>query len=284
MCDTRVLSALLQDIDWNLTIDNILIGVLINARKCNIAKTVLTILLKTVPDDNLETVMCSEFDPHKLPIRFEDWKQYFVSCSGSVLGSNEGNNDIAFLQALFTSAQLHILSKKADSSPACRHLQNELLALCQPVLQYYVIPDHTQAMLKMCGVVCYNEFQKENDLFKHSTCLPLQLTPRIGAADEANILTESFRIIGVKMSSDIKSWSTYTLFQGLRGFCNRVQNWCSLVIVAIMTHGKAGILFGCQDGQMQCTVDTCSINDVLYILKQNLPDHVPKVSQIKLFE
>ena len=46
-----------------------------------------------------------------------------------------------------------------------------------------------------------------------------------------------------------------------------------------MTHGKSGLLYAC-GGSEESQADSCKINDILYILGQELPYHIPKVSII----
>ena len=79
------------------------------------------------------------------------------------------------------------------------------------------------------------------------------------------------------MSDPIRNWTTYSLFSNLRKFFREIRDDCSLAFVCIMTHGKAGLLYAC-DGPVEGQADSCKINDILYILGQELPNHIPKAS------
>ena len=116
------------------------------------------------------------------------------------------------------------------------------------------------------SVVCFNEFEVNPDFLT-----------RDGASTEAEIMIQSFSDVGVKMSPLIKNWSTYSLFSNLQQFCSEIRNSCSLAAVCIMTHGKAGLLYACE-GSVESQTDCCKINDILYILGEELPHYIPKVS------
>ena len=145
-------------------------------------------------------------------------------------------------------------------------MTSELLHLVHSHLADYYIPDHPQAELQMYGVVCFNEFEGT----------PGFLT-RDGASTEAEIMIQSLTNVGVNMFPPIKNWTTYSLFSNLRKFCSKIRNSCSLAVVCVMTHGKAGLLYACE-GSVESQTNCCKINDILYILGEQLPHHLPKVS------
>ena len=118
----------------------------------------------------------------------------------------------------------------------------------------------------MQGVICFNDFRGH------------ELSERAGAELEAETMRGSLQNAGLIMHLDIRNWTTYKLFQGLREFCKNVRQSASLVVVCLMSHGEAGSLYG-WDGEASSLTDRCHINDVIYILTQGLPTHIPKVSK-----
>ena len=97
------------------------------------------------------------------------------------------------------------------------------------------------------------------------------------------MVKSSLQETGFNMNPTIDNWSTYSLILNLRGFCQEVSSLCSLVTVCIMTHGRAGLLYGC--GGLKKGVSTaagglndkCQINDIINILGTELPEYIPKV-------
>ena len=118
----------------------------------------------------------------------------------------------------------------------------------------------------MYDVVCFNDFEGNPNFL-----------PRVEASSESNEIGRRFSEVGIKMSHSITNWTTYLLFSNLRKFCPKIKYNCSLAVVCIMTHGKAGLLYAC-GGSEESQADSCKINDILYILGQELPNHIPKVS------
>ena len=117
----------------------------------------------------------------------------------------------------------------------------------------------------MQAILCFNDFHGHKEM------------QRGCASAEASAIGISLVRAGFNVHGYIKNWSIFDLFKTLRQICVDIQNRSSLVVVCMMTHGKAGVLYS-WDEQAKSTTDRCQINDIIGILGEILPHHVPKVS------
>ena len=261
VCGVEVISLILKSIKWDEEVKNVIIGLLINTWDSRMGKEVCMAILQIVPCNKLGTCLTTNFDDGKFPYEINN---YFSMTDGSILVTarkKQAENDF---ESCLSSTQLTAISDYVKSTPNSATV--ELLALGSSHLADYCIPNHPQAKLQMYCVVCFNEFEGNPDFLI-----------RGGASTEAEIMIQSFSVVGVKMSPPIKNWTTYSLFSNLRKFCSEIRNSCSLAVVCIMTHGKAGLLYACE-GSVESHTDCCKINDILYILGEELPHYIPKVS------
>ena len=174
----------------------------------------------------------------------------------SLLSAGKSSGAEKYIESCLSSIQQSAIADYVKSSP--NTVTSELLALINPHLTDYCIPDDPQAKLQMYGVVCFNEGQ-----------LALE---RNGAKEEAQTVTKAMQDIGIKTVNPIKNWSTYSLLMGLRKFCEDIRDKCSLAVVCVMTHGKAGLLYSNKSSS-----DSCQISDIFNILGERLPQVIPKV-------
>ena len=220
-------------------------------------------LLEKVPDNELGPFLTTNFDIENFHLtNHRDW--LFDTSKQPILSAGKSSGAEKHIESCLSSKQQAAISEYVKSSP--NSVTSELLALANSHLTDYCIPDHPQAKLQMYGVVCYNEFEGNPDFLT-----------RDGASTEAKIITQSFSDVGVKISPPIENWTTYSLFSNLQKFCSEIRNSCSLAVVCVMTHGKAGLLYACE-GSVESQTDCCKINDILYILGEELPHYIPKVS------
>ena len=261
VCGVEVISLFIKFITWDEEVKNVIIGLLINTWDLGIKKSIVVALLDKVPDNELGTFLTANFNSWNL-VSPTLW--LFSTSNRSLLSAARSSGAEKYIESCLSSTQQSAIAEYVKSSP--NTVTSELLALANSHLTDYCIPDHPQAKLQMYGVVCFNEFEGNPDFLT-----------RDGASDEAKIITQSFNDVGVKMSLPIKNWTTYSLFSNLRKFCREIRNSCSLAAVCIMTHGKAGLLYACE-GSVESHTDCCKINDILYILGEELPHYVPKVS------
>ena len=125
-----------------------------------------------------------------------------------------------------------------------------------PYSSQYVIP-HNQTKTKRYGLILYNS------------------EDRHGADEEADNFKQALETAGCDV---IKlQWSnTSELGSMIDSSLTRIVGDCSLLIVAVMTHGYSGVFAG-SDGY------EIPIDNVLYQIEQRLRMEIPLVSSQKLF-
>lgn len=144
---------------------------------------------------------------------------------GSVLSVTVKNNDLKLMTEIIGLLSQIKMSRKhhekiqANLELANKHLTQEMMELCHQYLDpdKFCIPSSRDAHLRMHGIVCYNEGDRE------------------GADEEASIISESLASVGVKLSGEIKNWSSNILIASLKRFCHQVKDTCSLVVVCLMS-------------------------------------------------
>ena len=253
VCGVEVISLILKSITWDEEVMDVIIGLLINIWDLGIKKPVIAPLLGKVPDNELGTFLTTNFDIEHFP-NPSDW--LFDTSTQSLLSAVKSSGAEKCIGSCFSSTQQAAISEYVKLSP--NTVTSELLALINSHLTDYCIPDHPRAKLQMYGVVCFNEGLYE--------------LKRDGAKDEAQSVTKAMQDIGIKTGNPIKNWSTYSLLMGLRKFCEDYRDKCSLAVVCIMTHGKAGLLYSNTSSS-----DSCQISDIFNILEERLPKVIPKV-------
>ena len=253
VCGVEVISLFLKSIKWDKEVKNVIIGLLINTWDFEIDRGIVKALLEIVPHNELGTCLTINFVDEDFCDVIED---FIYKSDGSMLSVARSFGAENFVVSCLSSTQLSAISQYVKSSPNA--VTSELLALINPHLTDYCIPDHSQAKLKMHGVVCFNEGQ-----------LALE---RNGAKEEAQTVTEAMQDISINLGNPIKNWSTYSLLTGLQKFCEDIRDKCSLAVVCIMTHGKAGLLYSNTSSS-----DSCQISDIFNILGERLPQYIPKV-------
>ena len=123
-----------------------------------------------------------------------------------------------------------------------------------PYSSQYVIP-HNQTKTKRYGLILYNS------------------EDRHGADEEADNFKQALETAGCDV---IKlQWSnTSELGSMIDSSLTRIVGDCSLLIVAVMTHGYRGALSGSEGSEIP-------INNILRQFEQDLPSHIPLVSNQK---
>ena len=256
VCGAEVTSLILQLLKWDNVVKNAIIGLLINTWKFGMKKPIFVALLKKVPDDELGTFLATNFHIKNFPLTNPSY-WLFDTSKQSLLSAEKSSVAEKYIESCLSSIQQSAIADYVKSSP--NTVTSELLALINPHLTDYCIPDHPHAKLQMYGVVCFNEGQ-----------LALE---RNGAKEEAQTVTKAMQDIGIKTVNPIKNWSTYSLLMGLRKFCEDIRDKCSLAVVCVMTHGKAGLLYSNTSSS-----DSCQISDMFNILGERLPQVIPKVT------
>ena len=251
----EVISLILKHTTWDEEVKNVIISLLINTWNFGTEKPIFAALLEKVPDNELGTFLTMDFDMKNFHFTdLSDW--LFDTSKHSLLSAGKSSGAEKYIESCLSSTQLSAIAEYVKSSP--NTVTSELLALINSHLSDYCIPDHPRAKLQMYGVVCFNEGQ-----------LALE---RNGAKKEAQTVTKAMQDIGIKTGNPIKNWSTYSLLMGLRKFCEDYRDKCSLAVVCIMTHGKAGLLYSNTSSS-----DSCQISDIFNILEERLPQVIPKV-------
>ena len=268
--DVEVITLILKFIKWDEELKNVIIGLLINTWNFGTEKPIFAALLKKVPDNELGTFLSTNFDIENFPSpNPSEW--LFDKSKQSLLSAVKSSGAENYIESCLSSTQQSAIAEYVKSSP--NRVTSELLALANSHLTDYCIPDHQQAKLQMYGVICYNDFEGYVGL------------ERTSASEEARVIKHSLQETGFNMNPTIDNWSTYSLIQNLRAFCQEVSSLCSLVTVCIMSHGRAGLLYGC--GGLKKGVSTaagglndkCQINDIIKILGTELPEYIPKVCE-----
>lgn len=239
-------------------------ALIINAKRCNIQKSHMAKLLQRV---SLFRFLTSDKTPEGIynPKYLNAWVPFPDTDNVSLIKMmHNGNLDLKdILDDVDISGCLH----KASQS-----VSTEMLDMFQPFLLDYFIPESSkQAKLQMCGAVLFNEFRGNPDYIRND------------AAEEAETITQSLREVGIDVKVKKGSWSSDELITELKRFCKSIRLRCSLVVVCVMSHGNAGILYGCGGltDAASGLYDKCRINDILYTLGVGLPAHVPKVGQVE---
>ena len=122
-----------------------------------------------------------------------------------------------------------------------------------PYSSQYVIP-YNQLKSKRYGLILYNS------------------RDRRGADEEAENMEHALETAGCDV---IKlQWSnTSELGSMIDSSLEVIVGDCSLLIVAMMTHGYIGALRGCENSEIP-------INDILFQLRHTLPNQLPVVSNL----
>ena len=253
VCGVEAISLILKYVTWDKYVRNVTIGLLINTWSLRIHKDVLIALVQFVPDNDIVITLMDNFDDQNFAPHSDS---FLCNKSGSVFCAARSNNDIQLIENCLSETQVQNIVDYAKSS--LNTVSSDVLALCERHLHQYLIPENPQAKLQMYGLVCYNE--GVDDLL------------RSGAEIEAQAITKGLTDAGINLRTKIKNWSTYSFLQHLRKFCEEIRENCALAVVCIMAHGKAGLLFSNTHSS-----DSCQITDVLSILDERLPSHIPKV-------
>ena len=253
VCGVEVIALIFRSIKWDEEVKNVIIGLLLNTWDFRIDKDVLVALLQFIPDNEIVNTLTTNFDNQS----FDDAIEYLLyKQSDSTLYEAKRNGDIHLIQSCLSTTQMQSILDYVKLSPNA--VSSDLLALCERHLEQYFIPGYPRAKLQMHGVVCYNECVRE--------------LIRTGAEVEAQTMTTGLSDAGINMKTHLKNWSIYSLLQHLRNFCEDIEDNCALAVVCIMTHGKAGLIYS-----NSSTSDRCQITDILSILGELLPSHIPKV-------
>ena len=262
------LSVILDLISWRPDLGNAIKVTLINSKALEINRAEFETLLRKVPRGELVDLLIGKVDVEDKIAGFK-LKFIFKNIAVSDLQAAARDGCLPMVKEILTGENIFELCQFVKNYPA--QATSELLEICwqHPSLDKFCIPrynyPHIPSVL-MQGVICFNDFRGH------------ELSERAEAKLEAETMRESLEYAGLIMHSDIQNWTTYQLFQGLRGFCKNVRHSASLVVVCLMSHGEAGSLYG-WDGEASSLTDRCHINDVINILTQGLPAHIPKVSK-----
>lgn len=195
-------------------------------------------------------------------VSYVNFSYTHVSVKGSVLSVTIEHNNLKLMKEITRVLRLIEVCRQQNEKIqieiryAAGQMTQEMMGLCHQFIDQdrFYIPSSQDAHLQMHGIVCYNEGERE------------------GANEEASVISKSLASVGVKMSSDIKNWSSHILTSSLKRFCRQVNQNCSLVVVCLMSHGAEGILYG-----NYSTEDRLEISDVFAILNTGLPEPIPKV-------
>ena len=121
----------------------------------------------------------------------------------------------------------------------------------------YVIP-HNQAKTKRYGLILYNS------------------NHRHGANEEAGNFKHALQIAGCDVI--MVQWSNTSELSSMIDRClARIVDDCSLLIVAVMSHGYTGVLRGSAGSEIP-------INNILFKFQRLLPEHLPLVCQLLVYE
>lgn len=97
---------------------------------------------------------------------------------------------------------------------------------------------------------------------------------RDGASEEAAVLRQALTHTGFKVIT--KEWSLTTeLLDSIKHLLKDLLSYCSILFISIMSHGSHGVLKGTGGSQI-------SVNHVLEVAADILPNHLPMVSFWKL--
>ena len=262
------LSVILSSVSWGPDLGNAIKVTLINSKGLEISRAEFEKLLGKVPRNKLVGLLIEKVDV-KHEIAGFTLKFIFKSVDGSVLEAAARDGCLPMVKEILTDDNISEMCQFVLDYPT--EVTSEILDICwqHPSLAEFCIPRYNYShipSLLMHGVICFNDFRGH------------ELSERAEAKLEAETIKESLQYAGLSMHSDIKNWTTYKLFQGLREFCNNVRQSASLVVVCLMSHGEAGSLYG-WNGETTGLTDSCHINDVIYILTEGLPTYIPKVSK-----
>ena len=118
----------------------------------------------------------------------------------------------------------------------------------------YMVP-HIQTQVKRCALVLYNTDKREN------------------AEVEATTMADNLLLAGFDTKKE--KWErAHLLPHTIHPLLDEViSKGLSLLVISIMSHGSVGMLRGCDDSKIPIT-------DILELLKDTLPEHIPLVSAI----
>ena len=120
-----------------------------------------------------------------------------------------------------------------------------------PYSYHYIIP-HNQQRIKAYGVVLFNTHN------------------RLGAVSEAENFEQALETPGCIVFQ--MEWTDVAeLHCMIKSALMRVIDDCSILFVAVMSHGQRGVLAGSDDLETP-------INDLLHQFTHSLPDYIPMVS------
>ena len=130
-------------------------------------------------------------------------------------------------------------------------LQMAHIELLHPHTSHYVIP-HNQKHLDMLAAVIYSTKDRE------------------GALEEAEEICTALKEAGFTVVK--REWQCDTsLFFLVHKILSECATYCSIFLLCVMSHGRAGVLFG-PDGA------TYKLNCLLKMLEEQLDPKVPLVS------
>ena len=273
ICQSDCISLLLKHLDWDERLDGIVRTLITHSSQCLLQETHMRKFLEHIPHTKLFNFLTNEVKEARrhLPTYLNAWEPLFDTSTVPIIKQLAEKPDITFIWRILSNSREIFIDSCLDYS--ARHVTCEILGYFQPLLTEYFIP--RDGRLKMQGAVFYNDFQG----FQH--------LERQQAADEVEAITESLRRVGVDISVTRKGWSSYQLLSELSDFCKKIHQRCSLLVVCVMSHGRSGVLFGCPtpDTSNRNTSklhDACKINDILGIIGENIPSHIPKVCNTRV--
>ena len=118
----------------------------------------------------------------------------------------------------------------------------------------YMVP-HIQTQVKRCALILYNTDKREN------------------AEVEATTMADNLILAGFDTKKE--KWErAHLLPHTMHPLLDEaISEGLSLLVISIMSHGSVGMLRGCGHSKIPIT-------DILELLKDKLPEHIPLVSAI----
>ena len=151
---------------------------------------------------------------------------------------------------LFPTAQQQKIVQIIEQEPLSAGHIEEL----SPYSTQYVIP-HNQTRMKRYGLILYNK--------QH----------RHGAEEEADNFKQALEAAGCDVTK-LEWTNAAELGSMIDSSLEGIVGDCSLLIVAVMTHGYRGALRGSGSSEIP-------INNILFQLQYTLPKHTPLVRELK---
>ena len=147
---------------------------------------------------------------------------------------------------LFPTAQQRKIEQIIEQEPlSAGHIE-----VLSPYNTQYVVP-HNQTRMKRYGLILYNK--------QH----------RHGAEEEADNFKQALEAAGCDVTK-LEWTNAAELGSMIDSSLEGIVGDCSLLIVAVMTHGYRGALRGSENSEIP-------INDILFQLQHTLPKHTPLV-------